>query len=55
MKHVCVVDGQGDGIGTTIIKALKERISLVGASREPLPHLVEEKLKEYVKEVLKDV
>ena len=140
MKRICIVDGQGGGIGATIIKALKarygetveiwtlgtnavatsqmlraganrgatgenpvlctvkgaelilgpisitwpnammgevtpriaeaimcapapkmllplhqERISLVGISREPLPHLVEEMLNAYVKEVLKDV
>jgi len=145
MKRICVVDGQGGGIGATIIKALRarwvesieiwalgtnavataqmlraganrgatgenpvvctvkvadlvvgpisitwpnammgevtpriaeaimstpapkillplhqERISLVGVSREPLPHLVEDMLNEYVKEVyvkevLKDV
>jgi len=140
MKRVCVIDGQGGGIGATIIKALKrkygetieilalgtnavatsqmlkaganrgatgenpvvrtapmvdlilgpvavtwpnammgeltprmaeaivsshaakiliplhqENIFLVGASREPLPHLVDALLHEYVKEVLKNV
>jgi hypothetical protein len=140
MKRICVIDGQGGGIGATIIKALKnnygetieilalgtnavatslmlkaganrgasgenpvirtaphvnlilgpiaitwpnammgevtariaeaitsspapkillplhqERISLVGGSRAPLPHLVEAMIEEYVKEVLKDV
>ena len=33
----------------------QERVSLVGASREPLPHLVEEIVNRYVKEGLKDV
>lgn len=33
----------------------RERISLVGASREPLPHLVEAMMNEYVKEVMGDV
>jgi hypothetical protein len=140
MKRVCVIDGQGGGIGATIIKALKiryaetieilavgtnaiatsqmlraganrgatgenpvvrtaamvdlilgpvaitwpnammgevtqrmaeaittcrapkaliplhqENIFLVGASREPLPHLVETLLDQYAKEILKDV
>jgi hypothetical protein len=140
MKRICVVDGQGGGIGATIIKALKARcgesiqiwalgtnavatsqmlraganrgatgenpvvrtvktvdlivgpisitwpnammgevtprmaeaitsvpapkillplhqegMSLVGASREPLPHLIENMMNEYMKEVLKDV
>jgi len=140
MKRVCVIDGQGGGIGATIIKALKiryaetieilalgtnaiatsqmlraganrgatgensvvqtapmvdlilgpvavtwpnammgevtprmaeaitscrapkvliplhqENIFLVGASREPLPHLVEALLDQYTKEILKDV
>lgn len=140
MKRVCVIDGQGGGIGATIIKALKiryaetieilalgtnaiatsqmlkaganrgatgenpvvrtvpmvdlilgpvavtwpnammgevtplmaeaitssrapkvliplhqESIFLVGASREPLPHLAETLLDQYAKEILKDV
>jgi hypothetical protein len=140
MKRICVIDGQGGGIGTAIIKALKkrfneaieivalgtnavataqmlkaganrgatgenpvvrmaanadlilgplsvtwpnammgeltlsmaeaimsspatkvliplhqEKVSIVGASREPLPHLVEDMINEYVKEVLNDV
>jgi hypothetical protein len=140
MKHVCVIDGQGGGIGATIIKAPKiryaetieilalgtnavatsqmlkaganrgatgenpvvctvamadlilgpvavtwpnammgevtprmaeaitscrvpkvliplhqENISLVGAGREPLPHLVETMLNQYAKEILEDV
>jgi hypothetical protein len=140
MKRICVIDGQGGGIGSTIIKALKtkygetieilalgtnaiatsqmlkaganrgatgenpviqaaenvdlilgplaitwpnammgevtprmaeaitssqapkvliplyqESVFLVGASREPLPHLVETLLEQYVKEILKDV
>ena len=140
MKRICVIDGQGGGIGATIIKALKTRygetieilaigtnavatsqmlkaganrgatgenpvvrnvavvdlilgpvaitwpnamigevtpimaeaitsshapkvliplhqesIVLVGASREPLPHLVETLLDQYVEEVIKDV
>lgn len=33
----------------------QERISIVGVSREPLPHLVESMINEYMKEVLKDV
>ncbi len=33
----------------------QEKISLVGASREPMPHLVETMMNEYLKEVLKDV
>jgi hypothetical protein len=33
----------------------QEKISLVGAIREPLPHLVEEIVNRHVKEVLKDV
>jgi len=140
MKRICVIDGQGGGIGATIIKALKnkytetieilalgtnaiatsqmlkaganrgatgenpvirtvaiadlvlgpvaitwpnammgevtprmaeaitssrapkvliplhqESIFLVGASREPLPHLVEDMVDDHVKEVMKDV
>ena len=140
MKRICVIDGQGGGIGATIIKALKkrfneaieivalgtnavasaqmleaganrgatgenpivrmaadadlilgplavtwpnammgeltlsmaeaimsspaakvliplhqEKVSIVGASREPLPHLVEAMINDYVKEVLGDV
>jgi hypothetical protein len=140
MKRICVIDGQGGGIGTTIIKALKkrydeaieivalgtnavataqmlkaganrgatgenpvvrmvagadlilgpvavtwtnammgeltlsmaeaimsspapkiliplhqEKVTIVGASREPLPHLVEAMMTDYVKEALSDV
>jgi len=140
MKRICVIDGQGGGIGATIIKALKkrfdeaieiialgtnavataqmlkaganrgatgenpvvrmtadtdlilgplavtwpnammgeltismseaimsspaakvliplhhEKVSIVGVGREPLPHLVEAMINEYVKEVLADV
>lgn len=33
----------------------QEPITLVGTSKEPLPHLVESMVNEYVKEVLKDV
>lgn len=33
----------------------QEHIFLVGASREPLPHLVEVMMREHVKEVLQDV
>lgn len=38
-----------------LIPLHRESIFLVGASREPLPHLVETLVNELVKEVLKDV
>ena len=38
-----------------LIPLHQENIFLVGASREPLPHLVDALLHEYVKEVLKNV
>jgi hypothetical protein len=43
-KQVCIIDGQGGG----------ERVEIVGASREPLPHLVQaavERIKEVVRHV----
>jgi hypothetical protein len=33
----------------------QEKVSIVGASKEPLPHLVEAIITDYVKEVLEDV
>jgi predicted aconitase with swiveling domain len=38
-----------------LISLHQENIFLVGASREPLPHLVETLLDQYAKEILKDV
>ena len=102
MKTICVIDGQGGGIGATgenpvthtvtdvdlvlglvaiawpnammgevsphmaatitscrapkiLIPMHQEKIILVGASREPLPHLVDALLDQYVEEHLKDV
>jgi len=63
-----VIDGQGVGIGATLIKYLKaefcesveliaslsqELAKIVGASKEPLPPLVREMVKN-IKEVMKD-
>ncbi|MFW6147668.1 MAG: DUF3842 family protein [Thermodesulfobacteriota bacterium] len=38
-----------------LIPLHQEKVSIVGASREPLPHLVEAMINDYVKEVLGDV
>ena len=38
-----------------LIPLHQENVSLVGASKEPLPHLVEAMVDEHIKEVLKDV
>jgi hypothetical protein len=38
-----------------LIPLHQENVFIVGASREPLPHLVEAMMKQYLPEVLKDV
>lgn len=38
-----------------LIPLHQENVFIVGASREPLPHLVEAMMNEYLKEVLRDV
>jgi hypothetical protein len=55
LKRICIIDGQGGGIGATLVRYLKAQFGeIVGLRREPLPHLVEAavaKLKEVMRHV----
>ena len=52
----CMAEAITSGHAPKVLIPLhQENIFLVGASREPLPHLVEAMIHEYIKEVLKNV
>jgi hypothetical protein len=58
LVKIAVIDGEGGGIGATIIKRVREvdsekvEVWALGTNREPLPHLVEKLVCEHLSGLL---